>query len=102
MTLVGSPLISACLGILSQIIYKTPITLTPLLSPVISFTIRVTAFLVNIAKSRLERDLYWFSLMKKFGLVAGKDDFSSLYVLALYNLINTKGKNSQIIKIFEI
>ena len=64
--------------------------------------IRVIGFLFKLTKSKLEKNFYSYKVLRKIYTVELKDDFLSIYIATLYNLIYEYGKDENIIKLFSI
>jgi hypothetical protein len=64
--------------------------------------IQAVAWLVGIAKSKLEKQYIGIVFLKFCRVYEVKDKFESLYALTIYELIKERGKNPKIIKLFEL
>lgn len=64
--------------------------------------IKAVAFTVKLTKSKLEKSLYWYQILSKFSPIPLNDEFDSVYIATLYRLLEEKGKNRDIVRIFEI
>lgn len=76
--------------------------LETLIKHAISPAIKAAGFLFKLTKSRLEKDFHSYKLLRKIYKVELKEDFNSIYIATLYNLIVEQNKNEGIIKLFNI
>ncbi|HLZ15533.1 MAG TPA: hypothetical protein VKQ08_00740, partial [Cyclobacteriaceae bacterium] len=72
--------------------------LTSLIGPALRYLGNGLSFI----KSKLERHYWVYYLLKQIGLEPKKEDFGTLYIATIYNLINEKNKRRSIIRLFEI
>ncbi|MEQ9443278.1 MAG: hypothetical protein RIG62_29845 [Cyclobacteriaceae bacterium] len=68
----------------------------------LSLILKVVSVVVKAFKSKLERELRSYAILKRFNLVSLEDDFDAIYVATLYNLIHDKDKPREIVSLFEL
>lgn len=69
----------------------------------ITLGLKVATPILKLAKSKLEKELFVYTILRNKNIKTKVDsDFSSVYLETLYQLISVQGKNRNIIALFEI
>lgn len=68
----------------------------------LSLGIKIVTPIMKLIKSKLEKELYIYTILRKRNAVKPGADFNSVYIETLYQLISTKNKNKGVVKLFEL
>lgn len=67
-----------------------------------SIAFRFIGIVSRFFRSKLERHYWGYLILRRLKLASQKDDFNSVYITTIYNLIQNNGKPRDIIRLFEI
>ncbi|MDD2636215.1 MAG: hypothetical protein PHW82_12055 [Bacteroidales bacterium] len=68
----------------------------------LSFGLKIFIPIFKILRSKLEKELYIYTILRNKNAITLKSDFESIYIETLYQLISIKNKNKAIVKLFEL
>lgn len=69
---------------------------------ILKIGLKVITPIFKITKSKLEKELYIYCILRKYNSIKINSDFDSVYLETLYQLIKIRGKNKLIVALFEL
>ncbi len=64
--------------------------------------LKIVTPVFKLLKSKLEKELYIYGILRRRNAIKIKSDFESVYLETLYQLIEVKKKNKDLVKLFEL